>query len=68
MYSASLFLFSGPIGGQSSGTFIPSAIRAANTVQVGQHLGDILIQMGDAVQGLKSGIAFRPEYLFYVAF
>jgi hypothetical protein len=41
---------------------------AKGCIEIGKHGFDIFIQMRDAVDGFKAGIALRSEYLFAIAF
>jgi hypothetical protein len=43
-------------------------IAPEDGVEIGEHLGDILVQVGDAVYGLESGIALGSENFFGIAY
>jgi len=43
-------------------------IAPEDCVEIGEYLGDILVQVSDAVHGLESGIALGPEYFFGISF
>jgi hypothetical protein len=47
--------------------FLDVAVPIEYGIQVGQRLADVFVKMGDAVQGLETVVALRPEYFLMVA-